>query len=29
MDAYAVVLERLDNGAETAQGDRVLAGLAP
>ena len=27
MDAYAVVLERLDNGAETAQGDQVLAGL--
>ena len=27
MDAYAVVLERLDDGAETAQGDRVLGGL--
>src|ERR687894_731749 len=27
MDAYAVVLERLDGGAETAQGDRVLSGL--
>jgi ATP-binding cassette, subfamily F, member 3 len=27
MDAYAVVLERLDGGAETARGERVLAGL--
>src|SRR3954447_14730609 len=27
MDAYAVVLERLDDGAETALGDRVLGGL--
>jgi ATP-binding cassette subfamily F protein 3 len=27
MDAYAVVVERLDGGAETVQGDRVLAAL--